>query len=91
MQERLRTSKLERRLSALADALEAHRDDWRTYLEPDPRQKGDSVPRRPGPDFREHDTELRQIVGRVEERVQHIVDIVRTQKTIAYGVRCART
>ena len=86
MQERLRTSRLERRLSALADALEAHRDDWRTYLESDPQ--GAKV----APflvalarDFREQDTELRRIVDRVEERVQHIVDIVRTQKTI--GVR----
>ena len=86
MQERLRTSRLERRLSALADALEAHRDDWAAYLESDPQ--GAKV----APflvalarDFREQDTELRRIVDRVEERVQHIVDIVRTQKTI--GVR----
>ena len=88
VQERLRTSRLERRLSALADALEARRDDLATYLETDPQG------RRVIPfllalagDLREHDTHLRQIVDRVEERVRHIVDIVRTQRPS--GVRPA--
>ena len=86
VRERLRTSRLERRLSALADALEAHRDDWRTYLESDPQgRKVIPFLVALARDYREHDTELRRVVGRVEERVQHIVDIVRTQKTI--GVR----
>ena len=86
VQERLRTNRLGRRLSALADALEAHRDDWRTYLESDPQgRKVIPFLVALARDFREQDTELRRIVDRVEERVQHIVDIVRTQKTI--GVR----
>ena len=86
MQERLRTNRLGRRLSALADALEAHRDDWAAYLESDPQGRK-VIPffAALARDFREHDTELRRIVDRVEERVRHIVDIVRTQKTI--GVR----
>ena len=86
MQERLRTNRLGRRLSALADALEAHRDDWAAYLESDPQgRKVIPFLVALARDFREQDTELRRIVDRVEERVQHIVDIVRTQKTI--GVR----
>ena len=86
VQERLRTNRLERRLSALADALEAHRDDLRTYLETDPRgRKVIPFLVALAGDYREHKAELGRIVDRVEERVQHIVDIVRTQKTI--GVR----
>ena len=86
VQERLRTSKLERRLSALADALEAHRDDLRRYLETDPQgRKVIPFLAALARDHREHNTELKRIVDRVEERVRHIVDIVRTQKTI--GVR----
>ena len=83
VQERLRTSRLERRLSALADALEAHRDDWKTYLETDP-QGAKVIPFLVAlaRDYREQEAELRRIVDRVEHRVEHIVDIVRTQKAI---------
>ena len=83
IEERLRTNRLERRLSALADALEAHRDDWKAYLETDPQgRKVIPFLLALARDYREHEAELRRIVGRVEDRVRHIVDIVRTQKTI---------
>ena len=88
VQERLRTNRIEYRLSALAGALEAHRDDWTTYLTADP-QGTKAIPfiLALARDFREHDTQLRQTVDRVEERVGHIVDIVRTQR--AAGPRSA--
>ena len=85
VQERLRTNRIERRLSAVADTLKAHRDDWATYLTTDPKgMKAIPFVIALARDFREHDAQIRQVVDRVEERVGHIVDIVRTQRSAGH-------
>jgi len=69
-----------RRLRALADAVEAHRDDWIDYI------KNDSQGRKAMPflialakDFAGRNEELLKTVGRVKDRANHIVDIIRNQ------------
>ena len=69
-----------RRLRALADAVEAHRDDWIDYI------KNDSQGRKVMPflialaeDFASRNKELAKTVGRVKDRANHIADIIRTQ------------
>ncbi|MDE0355281.1 MAG: ATP-binding protein [Deltaproteobacteria bacterium] len=69
-----------RRLRALADAVEAHRDDWIDYI------KNDSQGRKVMPflialagDFASRNEELAKTVGRVKDRANHIADIIRTQ------------
>ena len=69
-----------RRLRALADAVEAHRDDWIDYI------KNDSQGRKAMPflialaeDFASRNEELAKTVGRVKDSANHIADIIRTQ------------
>ncbi len=69
-----------RRLRALADAVEAHRDDWIDYI------KNDSQGRKVMPflialaeDFASRNEELAKTAGRVKDRASHIADIIRTQ------------
>ncbi len=69
-----------RRLRALADAVDAHRDDWIDYI------KNDSQGRKVMPflialaeDFAGRNEELAKTVGRVKDRANHIADIIRTQ------------
>lgn len=74
--------RLVRRLGALADAIEPHRDDWIDYVRNDPQ--GQKV--RPfiialAQDFARHYRRLARTVERVRDRAQHIADIVRTQKS----------
>ncbi len=84
--EELSRNELLRRLSALAAAIEAHRDDWITYLKTDPQgQKVMPFILGLAHDFAEQNAQLTQTVGRVESRVAHIVDIIRTQRTIDTG------
>lgn len=83
---------LVRRLSALAEALDGHRDDWDAYLASDPQG------RRVLPfvvalaqDFRRQNEKLLGTIERVAARVTHIVEIVRTQTsrydgTVSYTV-----
>ena len=68
------------RLSALASAIEAHRNDWRSYLEDDPQGK------RVLPfilalakDFERTNRADLKTIERVATRVSHIEKIVRTQ------------
>ena len=71
------------RLCALADAVEAHRDDWAGYIADDPQGRKampflialarDFVAKREG---------LAQTVSRVRDRANHIADIVRTQRAL---------
>ena len=72
-----------RRLHALAQAAEAHRDDWITYLQRDPQG------RRVLPfiialarQFGAQTERLQRTATRVTERVTHIVDIIRTERAI---------
>ena len=74
------------RLSALAAAIEEHRDDWISYLSTDPQgQKVMPFILGLAQDFAEQNAQLTQTVERVESRVAHIVDIIRTQRTIDTG------
>ena len=69
-----------RRFRALADAVEAHRDDWVDYI------KNDSQGQKVMPflialaeDFASRNEELAKTVGRVKDSANHIADILRTQ------------
>ncbi len=80
--EQLTNAELLRRLTALAKAVEPHRDDWIPYLRTDPQ--GRKV--RPfilalAEDFSRQNVQLLEVVDRVRDRVEHIVDIIRTQRS----------
>ena len=86
LREQVADNVLLRRLSALAAAVEAHRDDWQTYLEAD--EQGRQV--LPfivalAKDFESQNEKLVQTIERVHARVGHIVDIVRTQTSAHNG------
>ena len=82
VQEYVRADTLMQRLTALAAALDAHRDDWIGYLTNDPQGRqalpflialaGDLVEQR---------ERLEKTVARVADRVAHIIDIIRTQRS----------
>ena len=70
-----------RRLTAFADAIRGHEADWLDYLRNDPQ--GRQV--RPfllafAGDFNAAYVELQQTVDRVRDRVEHVTDIIRTQR-----------
>ena len=72
--------------SALAAAIEEHRDDWISYLRTDPQgQKVMPFILGLAQDFAAQNAQLTHTVERVESRVSHIVDIIRTQRTIDTG------
>ena len=72
-----------RRLSSLAKALEAHRGDWISYLQRDPQgQKVMPFILALADDFAQQNAQLKQTIERVDDRVTHIVDIIRTQKSL---------
>ena len=78
---RIRDRTLLQRLSSLAQAADAHRDDWLDYLQHD--SQGQQV--RPfivalAADFESDRAAMERTAGRVADRVSHIVDIVRTQR-----------
>ena len=79
---RLKESRSIRRLQALVDALKAHEHDWIDYLRDDPKGR-QAMPFlfALADDFGEMEKQLLQTVERVEDRVAHIVDIVRTQQS----------
>ena len=80
--ERLADSELAARLSALADAVRAHRDDLAEYLEDDPQgQKVAPFILALAEDLAAQEAELSRVIGRVDNRVKHIVDVIRTQKS----------
>ncbi len=69
-----------RRLRALADAVEAHRDDWIDYIKNDSQgQKAMPFLIALAADFASRNEELARTVGRVKDRANHIADIIRTQ------------
>lgn len=81
LREQLVENRLIRRFSALAEAVKAHQEDWSAYIEHDPQ--GRQV--RPfllalADDFSKQNQQLVRTVERVSRRVNHIVDIVRTQR-----------
>ena len=71
------------RLCALADAVEAHRDDWAGYIADDPQgRKAMPFLIALARDFADRKEGLAQTVDRVRDRANHIADIVRTQRAL---------
>ncbi|MDE0298650.1 MAG: PAS domain S-box protein [Candidatus Poribacteria bacterium] len=76
-------NKLMARLNALADAVQENRDDLANYIENDPQGK-QVAPfiSALAEDFTKQNEKLRKTVARVTDRVEHIADIVRMQKSL---------
>ena len=84
--EQLVKNELVNRFSALVKALEAHRDDWVEYLQTDPQgQKVMPFILALAEDFARQNAQFKQTVERVGSRVAHIVDIIRTQRSLDSG------
>ena len=82
LQENVVGNQLIHRFSALADMVKAHQADWDDFIKNDP--KGRQV--LPfmialASDFTNQNNKMVQTLERVNERVTHIIDIVRTQKS----------
>ena len=82
LQENLVGNQFIHRFSALADMLKAHQEDWADYIRDDP--KGQQV--LPfmialAADFANQNNKVVETLERVNERVTHITDIIRTQKS----------
>ena len=82
LQENLVSNQLMHRFSALADMVRTHQEDWVDYIKNDP--KGQQV--LPfmialAADFTEQNKKVVETLERVSERVMHINDIIRTQKS----------
>ena len=72
-----------RRLHALAEAAEVHRDDWISYLQRDPQgQRVLPFIIALARQFSAQTERLQRAVTRVTDRVTHIVDIIRTQRAL---------
>ncbi len=80
--EMLASDKLSTRLAALANALEAHREDLGEYVTNHPQgQKVLPFIKALATDLHEVDADLKRRVERIRNRTNHIVDIIRTQKS----------
>ncbi len=82
LQENLVSNQLIHRISALADLIKAHQDDWVNYIKDDP--KGRQVlpfMMALAADFADQNKTVVETLVRVSERVTHITDIIRTQKS----------
>ena len=82
LQEKLVDNRLIHRFSALANMVKAHQEDWIDYIKNDP--KGQQV--LPflialAADFADQNKNVTETLERVSERVTHINDIIRTQKS----------
>ena len=72
-----------RRFCALADAIQAHRDDWGDYISHNAQgQKVMPFILALAEDFTRQKEELAKTVARVKSRADHIADIIRTQKAL---------
>ena len=82
IREQVMENELVRRLGALAETVEAHRDDLIPYLQTDPKGR-QVIPflLALSQDFAQQNAQLQKTVERVEKRVEHIVDIIRTQRS----------
>lgn len=86
IQGELTENQLVRRMTALAAAIGEHRDDWISYLKTDPQgQKVLPFILGLARDFAAQNAQLTRTVDRVDSRVTHIVDIIRTQRSIDTG------
>lgn len=86
LQERLTTNRLTQHLTALAEAIKEHQDDFSDYIQNDPKgQKVAPFIVALADNFAKNDKELARTLNRVYERAEHIADIIRTQKTLSSG------
>ena len=75
-----------RRLEALADSLETYRDDLAAYLADDPQgQQAIPFMRALIEEFGERDQRLQNAANRASRSANHIVDVIRTQKSYDDG------
>ena len=82
LHDNLASNRLVHRFSRFANMIKAHQDDWEDYIKNDP--KGQQV--LPfilalAEDFTAQNEQLVQTLERVRDRVSHIVDIIRTQRS----------
>lgn len=76
-------NRLTSRLRALADAIEGHQDDFGDYVTNHPQgQKVAPFIIGLADDFINQDKKLAETVNRVQDRAEHIADIVRMQKSL---------
>ena len=72
-----------RRLFALANAIDSHRNDWIDYIANDPQgRKVMPFIVKLAEDFGRRNDELMNVVVRVRDRANRIADIIRTQRTL---------
>ena len=82
LHEQLSKNRLIKRISAVAKALEARQDDWVSYLQTDPQgRKVIPFILVLAKDFARQNDEFIETITRVENRVEHIIDIIQTQKS----------
>ena len=92
LQENLVGNQLIHRFSTLADMVKAHQEDWIDYIKNDP--KGQQV--LPfiialATDFTEQNRKVVETLERVNERVTHIIDIIRTQRSSNQSTMARKT
>ena len=81
--ENLVKNRLTSRLRALANAIEGHQDDFGDYVTNHPQgQKVAPFIIGLADDFMNQDKKLAETVSRVQDRAEHIADIVRMQKSL---------
>ncbi|MDE2710811.1 MAG: ATP-binding protein [Acidobacteriota bacterium] len=84
--EQLADNELVSRLQALGKSLEAHRGDWIPYLQTDPQgRKVLPFILALAEDFSTQNDRLHGTASRVRDRVEHIADIVRTERSLETG------
>ena len=84
IQEKITNNRLTRHFASLANAVKENQDNFSDYVKNDPQgQKVAPFIVALADDFVEHDEELSKILSRVNERTQHIADIIRTQRIIS--------
>ena len=87
---RLSDDLVSRRLSALAQAVEARRENWVDYIQNDPQgQQVLPFVIALAEDLSQQNANMVKTVGRVNERTKHIADIIRTQKSLG-GLQVVR-
>lgn len=86
LDEQLAGNELVSRLEALGKSLEAHRGDWIPYLQNDPQgRKVLPFILALAHDFSRQNDRLHGTASRVRDRVEHIADIVRTERSFESG------
>lgn len=81
--ENLVKNRLTSRLRALADAIEGHQDDFGDYVTHHPQgQKVAPFIMGLADDFAIQEKKLTEVVGRVQDRAEHVADIVRMQRSL---------